>query len=196
MSVSGDFRQTGKRLSKNDMNIHGQPLSNPSTSIFQLRRGHLEPLVLQLRPLSLGFHQRLKERGFHLPLPPLKIARDSTGKPLRDAQGQLLTQPERQDPEYLAALDDYHQSVAVLSVVESLRGSSEVTFETPVPRTNDAAEWREYARLVFTEMEAAGFVAGDLILLCREICRLSNLIEDHLAAARQNFSSSPASSPG
>lgn len=178
------------------MNIHGEALSNSSLSLFSLRRGHQEPLVLSLRPLSLGFHQRLKSRGLHVPLPPVKIARDSAGKPLRDAQGQVLTQPDRQDENYLAALDDYHQCVAVLSVVESLRGSPEVVFESPVPRTNDAEEWRTYARLVFAEMEAAGFAAGDLILLCREICRLSNLIDDHLTTARQNFSGSPVSSPG
>jgi len=178
------------------MKYHGQSLQNLSFSLFQLPRGQHDPLVLCLRPLPLGFHQRLKHRGIQLPVPPIKIARDSAGRPLRDSQGQAMTLLDQQDADYLAALDRYHRCVAVLSVVESLQGDSQIDFETSCPASTAESDWMRYADLIFQELEEAGFTAGDLILLCREICRLSNLIDDHLLQARQNFSPSAAASPG
>jgi len=170
------------------MKLNGHSLSNTSSSVFELRRGHQEPLTLRLSPLSLGFHQRLRSRGIIPPNPPVKIARDSGGKPLRDGAGLAVTYADRQDAEYLTAVEVYHQRVAVLSVAESIRGDSSVRFETSEPVAQTCEAWEEYAERLFVEMELAGFTAGDLILLCREICRLSNLIDEHLTAARQNFS--------
>jgi len=178
------------------MKFHGQSLQNPSFTLFQLPRGHHDPLVLCLRPLPLGFHQRLKLRGIQLPVPPLKIARDSAGRPLRDGQGQAITLLDQRDADYLAALDRYYRCVAVLSVVESLQGESQIHFETCRPDSTAESDWMQYADLIFQELEDAGFTAGDLILLCREICRLSNLIDDHLLQARQNFSPAAAAGPG
>jgi len=178
------------------MKLNGQPLHNASFSFFQLRRGCQDPLVLRLQPLSLGFHQRLKMRGILAPQPPVRIARDANGKPLRDASGQVLTQSDRQDKTWLRALDHYHQQVAVMSVVESLQGEAQIRFETVPPVMDSDDGWLEYADSVFHELETAGFVAGDLILLCREICRLSNLLDDHLTNARQNFSLEGTSSSG
>lgn len=115
---------------------------------------------------------------------------------MKDSQGLLIHLADLQDKDYLAASQVYHQRVAVLSVVEALQCDPQVSFETSIPRSDQALEWQNYADHLFQEMEEAGFAAGDLIVLCREICRLSNLLDDHLQAARQNFSSTPPAPPG
>ncbi|WP_437225306.1 hypothetical protein SH661x_004007 [Planctomicrobium sp. SH661] len=177
------------------MKLDGKPLQNSCSSLFSLRRGSEEPLTLRLEPLSLGFHQRLQSRSIVLPQPPVKIARDSQGKPMRDPQGQVLTMHDRQDPSYRVALEQYHQCVAVLSLVEALRGEPRVQFDAVAPTTNSPDDWRKYAQQIYQELELAGFTAGDLVQLCREVGRLSNLIDDHLQAARQNFSSAMIPTP-
>ncbi|SFH68583.1 hypothetical protein [Planctomicrobium piriforme] len=177
------------------MKLSGLPVQNFFVSRYHLRRVGGEPLTLQLRPLPLGFHQRLRNRGIVPPLPPLKIARDSAGKPLRDAQGMVLTLADQRQPEFLAELDCYHQCVAVLSVVEALAGDPAVAFETAPPsETATAKTWRNYAESIFAELEQAGFTAGDLVLLCREVCRLSNLIDEQLSAVQETFSPEPEGS--
>lgn len=170
------------------MKIQGQPLKNTSTSLFPLRRGEGEPLMLTLRPLSLGFHQRLRRRGIVPPVPPTRIARDSQGRPLRDAQGQAVVMTDRHCSEYLQEVERYHHQVALLSVVESLQGDPGITFETVPPANSDPDAWRSYCDALAAELDEAGFAAGDLIVLCREVCRLSNLIDVDLSAAQRNFS--------
>lgn len=170
------------------MKIQGQPLKNTSTSLFPLRRGEGEPLLLTLRPLSLGFHQRLRRRGIVPPVPPTRIARDSQGRPLRDAQGQAVVMTDRHCSEYLQEVERYHHQVALLSVVESLQGDPGITFETVPPVNSGPDAWRGYCDALAAELDEAGFAAGDLIVLCREVCRLSNLIDVDLSAAQRNFS--------
>lgn len=173
------------------MKIAGQTVGHCFSSIYHLRRGEASHLTLRLNPLPLSFHKRLRDRGIVAPFPPMKVSRDSQGKPMRDAQGQVLTISDTRNQEYVQEVDRYHRAVAVLSVVEALRADPEVCFETPVPVDPASPdEWWQYAENVFQEMEHAGFAAGDLILLCREICRLSNLVDDHLTAAQSSFSQS------
>ncbi|WP_437194547.1 hypothetical protein [Planctomicrobium sp. SH527] len=141
--------------------------------------------------MPLSFHQRLRDRGIVAPFPPVKVSRDSNGKPMRDGQGQVLTISDTRNSEYLKEVDRYHRVVAVLSVVEALQADPDVSFETSIPvDPAGIEEWWQYADGVFLEMEQAGFAAGDLILLCREICRLSNLVDDHLMVAQSSFSQS------
>jgi hypothetical protein len=177
------------------MKIQGQPLRNTSTSLFPLRRGDGDPLMLALRPLSLGFHQRLRRRGIVPPVPPTRIARDSQGRPIRDAQGQAVVIADRHSTEYLQDVERYHHQVALLSVVESLQGDPNISFETIPPATDDPAAWRSYCDALSAELDEAGFAAGDLLVICREICRLSNLIDVDLAAAQRNFSSATKGTP-
>lgn len=141
-----------------------------------------------IQPLPLGFHRRLRERGLTPPLPPLHVARDSHGRPLRDESGAAVTTANTADARYLSDLELYHQRVAVLAVAEALRADPDVTLETlpPDPQAH-AEQWPRYADALHAELEAAGFAAGDLILLCRHICRLSNLLVDHLQQGRANF---------
>jgi hypothetical protein len=178
------------------MKLNGQLLTNSYRHPFSLPRVGDEPLAMQLQPLPLGFHQRLRERGIQPPTTPLKIARDSSGKPLRDGQGNALTLAETQNPEYLLELERYHQRVAVLALAQSLEGDQHVGFDTPVPSGTDGQVWIRYANALLHEMEAAGFTAGDLLLLCREISRISNLLDEQLTQAQANFSPSGPSPSG
>lgn len=165
---------------------------NPTASLtrtFTLPRPDGSEWVFQLRPLPLGFQRRLRERGLTPPAPPIRIARDSQGRPLRDEQGLAVTQSDLTAPEYLAQLELYHQRIAVLAVVESLEADPQVSFEAVAPAGHTG--WPAYADALHQELEAAGFTAGDLLLLCQEVCRLSNLLGEHLQQVRANFSSAP-----
>ena len=176
------------------MKLNGQALQKPLVHAFVLPRSDGSSLTFQLQPLPLGFHQRLRGRGIQPPVPPSKVARDAAGRPLRDAAGQAVTIADSQHPEYVAELERYHQRVAVLALAESLNADPAIAFDTPSPTAASAApEWARFADALFDELEQSGFTAGDLILFCQEICRISNLLDDHLAAAQANFSLPPPS---
>lgn len=160
---------------------------------FQLPRPAGPPLILQLRPLPLGFHEQLHARGLTPPLPPSRVARDSSGRPLRDESGNALLLSDTNSPAFLQARELYHQRVAVLVVYESLRADDSITFDTPPPpeHTTDSTRWADFADSLYRELQQAAFTAGDLILICQEVCRLSNLLEDHLRQAHASFFSPP-----
>ena len=142
--------------------------------------------MLRMQPLRLGFARSLRERGIAPPEAPVRVARDSSGRPLRDERGQVVSITAESDAAYLRELELYHQRVAVLAVAESLEADSEVTFEAPRPAGDSG--WIEYADALYGEMEQAGFTAGDLVHLCGYACRLSNLAGDHLREASRGFS--------
>jgi hypothetical protein len=124
------------------------------------------------------------------------VARDAGGTPLRDGQGQVVTLRDDGDAAYVAAVEVYHQRVAVLAVAEALKADPDVEFATRAPvdgvGAGDVATWCLYADALFAELEAAGFTAGDLTQLCGFICRMSRMLDDHLRSARGNFSSEGA----
>ena len=166
------------------------PTTVTQTVILPRPRG--DDWTFTIQPLSLGFHRRLRDRGITPPAPPTRVARDSSGRPLRDESGLAVTTTDATDQQYLDQLERYHQRVAVLAVAESFQADTHVEFETSKPDDHAAADvWTTYADALYAELEAAGFSAGDLILLCNAICRLSNLISDHIDQARSNFSSPP-----
>lgn len=144
-----------------------------------------------MSPLPLGFHRRLRDLGVVAPQAPVKVARESSGKPLRDGNGLAVMMADERDLAYRSELELYHQRVAVLAVAEALRDDPDVTFDAvPPERTAEkgiSSAWLDYADAVYDELGQAGFTDGDLIRLCDEVCRLSNLLDRHLAAARQNF---------
>ncbi|MEZ6065171.1 MAG: hypothetical protein R3B90_05575 [Planctomycetaceae bacterium] len=185
------------------MHIRGVNHSGSVSRVISLPRPDGSAWPLTISPLPLGFHRRLREYGLNPPAPPVKVSRDSHGKPLRDEQGLAVTTCDNTDPAYLAEVELYHQRVATLAVYHALQDDPNITFDTrlngepghPKSRPN-SADWLRAADAIHAELEAAGFTAGDLILLCEEVCRLSNLIGDHLKAARGNFlSSSPPQAP-
>lgn len=173
------------------MQLRGQTESERFTQLVTLPRPDGRDWTFRLQPLPLGFHRRLRERGLLPPLPPHRLVRDSTGRPLRDESGLAATSADPQDPQYRADLERYHQRVAVLAVAESLRADPDVAFDAAPPTADDPAAWTAYADALDAELEAAGFTAGDLVLLCNAVCRLSNLLGDHLQRARSTFSSAP-----
>lgn len=139
---------------------------------------------LTLQALPLGFSRRLRGLGVVPPVAPLKVARDAQGKPLRHADGLAVVSADEQEPGYRAALEEYHQRVSVLAIVEALKGDPNVVFET-VP--GSPPDWCAYTDGVFAEMEQAGWTAGDLAWLCGEVCRLSHLGEQSLAESERLF---------
>lgn len=168
------------------MRIRGlQPRSSYS-SVCELPRPGGASIVLRMQPLRLGFARSLRERGIVPPEPPVRVARDASGRPLRDERGQAVTMTGESDPEYLRQLEVYHQRVAVLAVAEALEADAEVTFETQRP--DGRSGWCEYADALYAEMERAGFTAGDLVHLCAFACRLSNLSGEHVREASRGFS--------
>ena len=169
------------------MQLHGQSLGKPAIYTYHLSRGDEEPWTFDLSPLPLGFHTRLRLRGIIPPVPPSKIARDASGKPLRDANGHAVTLTNDTDAEFISKRELYHQRVAVLSVVESLSHDPQVHFDTPAPNDTDHVNWTKYADDIFAELESAGFSCGDLIKICTEICRISNLLDDQLQNTGKNF---------
>lgn len=179
------------------MKLNGQPLAPvPHTMTLVLQRHLGDSLTLQLRPLPLGFHRRLRERGLVPPPPPTRVARDSQGRPLRDAHGLAVSLTDTHDAHYLCELERYHQRIAVLSIAESLRSDPELKFETTQPTaSNNPLDWTRYADELAAELETAAFTAGDLIRICDAICRLSNLVDQHIAEQHANFSSDTSPNP-
>lgn len=168
--------------------MHLPGLTPSSARVIQLPRSGGQPITLAMQPLPLGFHRRLRGRGVVPPRPPRKVARDSSGKTLRDESNLAILTQDDSDPDFLNQLDLYHQRVAVLAIVESLKSDSQVTFTSQPPATNSTDAWCHYADLLFDEMETAGLTAGDLALLSNWTCRLSNLIDTDLQGATRNFS--------
>jgi hypothetical protein len=172
------------------MRVRGQELAGVGAQRVSLVRGDGGTLPLLVRPLPLGFHRRLRSFGLVPPQPPVRVAREAGGSPLRDAHGHAVTLRDESDAAYLAAVELYHQRVAVLAVAESLNGDPDVEFASRPPEesVSDASAWTGYADALFAELESAGFTAGDLTQLCGLICRMSRLLDEHLRDARGNFS--------
>jgi hypothetical protein len=162
--------------------------------VCELPRPGGAAIALRMQPLRLGFARSLRERGLVPPEPPLRVARDSSGRPLRDERGQAVMTAAETDTEFARSLELYHQRVAVLAVVESLEADADVTFGARRPSGIEG--WIEYADAVYAEMEEAGFTAGDLVHLCAYACRLSNLAGDHLRSSVRGFSEAPAGGTG
>lgn len=177
------------------MQLRGQNRATPFTQTVTLPRPDGDGWSFTLQPLPLGFHRRLRTRGLLPPSPPARLVRDSSGRPLRDETGQVVTAADTTDRQYLAELELYHQRVAVLAVAEALRADPRVAFDAPPPAADVPEAWTQYADALHAELEAAGFTAGDLILLCQAVCRLSNLLSDHLRMAWGNFSSVAPAAP-
>ncbi|MBD3673484.1 MAG: hypothetical protein HUJ26_08150 [Planctomycetaceae bacterium] len=165
-------------------------LGQETTSDFTVTRSFLRPdgseMTLKLAPLPLRFQSRLYQREIVAPVPPQRVARDSKGRPVKDREGLAVLIKDEHDGEYLAAMADYQQQLAVLMVYEGLRHDADVSFESQPPENGS---WKSFAEELCREFEAAGWSLGDLTRVCEEICRLSNLLDDHLRESEQVFSS-------
>ncbi len=167
------------------MKLNGEICRERFCRRVALPRADGSVLALTVSPLRLGFHRELHLRGIVAPRRPTRVARDSTGKPLRDAEGLAVLQPDEENGEYLAELDQYNQRVAALVLVEGLRDDESLEFETPPPENGD---WRAYADAIAAEIEAAGWSMGDVSAVCDEVFRASNLLDDDVRETAGNFS--------
>ncbi|MAT14597.1 MAG: hypothetical protein CMJ46_04930 [Planctomyces sp.] len=168
------------------MKINGAVEQGELAAEVELPRAGGEGLRLRIAPLPLGFQLRLQLHGLEMPLPPRRIARDSQGKPLRDDRGEAVFLKDEQDREYRLALDLFHQRVAVLIVAEGLKADPAIEFESQPPEGVNS-DWCAYADQLYAELEAARFRAGDLLYLCQEIGKLSNLFDQHVEQSERRF---------
>lgn len=175
------------------MRIHGHTAPMQHTLTVQLPRSDGGGPLLTLSPLPLGFARRLREHGVVAPVPPSRVARDPQGRPMRQANGQAVVLQDELDAEYLAERELYHQRVAVLSLVDALRDDPHVVFDTQA--ADFPHDWKPYADRVYGELEAAGWSAGDLVWVCMQVAKLSNLIETHLSETHADFSSGGVPAP-
>lgn len=171
---------------ENRVKILGQEPQSDFTVTRSFPRPDGSQLTLKLAPLPLGFQSRLLARGITAPTPPQRVARDSNGRPVKDREGLAVLVKDEHDAQYLAAMTDYQQQLAVLMVYEGVRHDADVSFESQPP---DNENWKSFAEELCREFEAAGWSLGDLTKVCEEICRVSNLLDDHLREAEQVFSS-------
>lgn len=167
------------------MRINGEACVGQFTRTVELRRPDGTSVPLVIKPLPLGFHGRMRERGVCAPVPPARVARDAAGKPLRDARGMAVLMADERDAEYLAAVERHNQRVAALVIAEGLRSDANVLFEAQVhPETKD---WNTFSDAITAELADAGWSDGDVLWLCREILALSNLLDDHVRESQGNF---------
>src|SRR5690606_28098526 len=74
-----------------------QKNAGPFTRVIALPRPNGSEWAFTIRPLPLGFHRRLREQGLIVPTPPVKVARDSAGRPLRDESNLAVTSSDLHD---------------------------------------------------------------------------------------------------
>jgi hypothetical protein len=166
--------------------ILGQDTNPIYTMAITLPRPDGSEWILNVSPLPLGFHCRLMSRGMTTPVPPKKVTRDSQGRPIKDRSGLAVLMQDDHDPIYVAELARYQQMLAALMVYEGLKHDSTITFDAQPP---ESGSWELFAEELCAEFESAGWSLGDVTRVCEEICRVSNLLDDHLQDAEQNFSS-------
>ncbi len=167
------------------MKIHGQPFTVDYSKQIELPRPDGRSLVLTIRPLALAFHRRLRKNGIAPPTPPTRVARDSSGRPIRDERNLAVLVADDQDAAYAESCELYHQRIAILVAVEALRDDPGLQFETSRPA--EGTDWCHYADRLHEEFEQAGWSAGDLIHICDEVCRLSNLVDEHMQRSYERF---------
>lgn len=166
------------------MNLHLPP---PSVTVRLPRPGGGASVTL--RPLPIGFHRRLKERGLVPPSAPRRAARDSAGRVLRDDAGLAVLTEDDATPAHLAAVDRYQERLAALMIAESL--GDETALETPAPES-DVGDWPAYADAVLAELSEAGVTPGELAALCRGVCEASRLVGPAVAAEGESLFPCPA----
>ena len=168
------------------MKWQGRELKAEYERVVQVPRPDGTEWEFRLRPLRLGFQWRLRELGIIPPTRPTRVARDSQGRPQRDAQGLGVLVPAEEDADYQMEVERYQRRVAALIVAEGIAGDPNWELEAQPPRNTTG--WSEYADRVWDELEGAGWLPGDVLRLCEEINRLSHLAGEHLEESQANFS--------
>lgn len=116
------------------------PSAAPS-HVVKLQRSDII-IEIELRPLPLGF-QAMVEAKF----PPPKVS--------------INGRPPEPDPDQQADYNDLRMCIALAA---SITGDYAIEATRPEPKANRAA-WEGYARAVRDELNAAGFVSGDILAI-------------------------------
>lgn len=152
---------------------------------IQLSRPNGDVWRLTIRPLGLGFSRDLRRHGIFAPECPTRIARDSQGRPMRDAQGMAVMIAAKEDRDFQLAMEVYHQRVAALMIAEGLEGDPQFQFETVRPDKQEC--WGNYADELLRELEESGWSLGDVAHVCQEVAKLSRLLPEHLQEGEGAF---------
>lgn len=153
-------------------------------------------VTLTARPLPLGFHRRLLQRGFVPPAVPREVVRDSRGVALRDERGLAVLREQPQDAAYLVAQARYEERVAAVMIDEAIGDERLRPADAQPASDDDAAAWQTYADALLDAMTAQGLTAGDFARLCRAVGKASGLVEArHEAETDRLFSAAAAAAP-
>lgn len=138
------------------------------------------PLLLEVRPLPLGFLDGV-EKLIPMPKPPRTgWVRGRRGRFERDERGQLIAEVDDQDPIYLKQkeITEKRHTTAILHAV--LSSSPEIVFSAE----NDGTP--EFYDKISEELIAAGMNSAHQARVIRVMRESIGLDEDELADAKKN----------
>ena len=153
------------------MRIDGVDMARDTMEV-KLPRRKGEDVVLEIVALPLGFND-VMNRELIEPRPPQKgWAKDAKGSTVRDGKGLPIPDYQLDDPAYLEAERLHRRRSNVLMIAEALSKDKKVHFDAK----REAFESTEaYCDALYDEMLAVGFSLGDMMILIREITRVSNI---------------------
>ena len=152
-----------------------------------LPRGKEDSLVLTVYALPLGFEERA-EGYFPSPVPPRQFVKGPGGRVLRDPKHKnVLLEPNEDDPGYAAEARKVSRMQMVVWLYESIKRGN-VEFVTAEPDSNaPTGAWTVFYEAIYGELVKAGFTIGDLNLLFKEVSSISNLSDDVIGDAAEDF---------
>lgn len=161
------------------MKINNQQLEGKNTKTVIIVRNNSET-PLKLSALPPGYDDLMAERGLHTrPVPPLKWAKEASGKVKRDpVTGQGVQEPNYDDPEYIKKASAYYRRRGALTLAAGLR-ESDVQFDAQPPVDNNPAAWLEYADALAAEVydPEHGFTEAEVLALIDHIQKLACVLK-------------------
>ena len=148
------------------MKYKGKPLVTKNTVGITISRpeGNLEFIV---SPLSMGWHQRMFNRGiFVYPQPPKVFLKDENGVLIRHPDTKLVqTEENENDPKHVSACAAVTRRGRCLQLVEHLRDDPNVEWDAKPPQSDKAEDWNTYADAILQEVEQIGFTDREILAL-------------------------------
>ncbi len=87
------------------------------------------------------------------PSPPYKVVKLSNGQVIKNSDGTLVYELDKDDPEYAAKTEACFRRIIALKLVEALRMDDQVAWESQAPPTKNKSDWVAYADSVCREIE-------------------------------------------
>lgn len=158
------------------MKFRGKLFKTTPRDAVKIPRPGGEVISIFFKAMPLGLEEAAQQR-FPDPEPPVDYARDIRGRLIKDTEtGQYVTR--------VVESEDYKEKKRIATrrqmmfMVCTALDDPDWEFETPT------SEGPEYYDAIFEELKAAGFSAGDLMLMFKKIVELSNMSEEAVEAAR------------